>query len=189
MGYFNDAATRAATLLLTSSFLVAGCSSSSDSPVLTENNANEQNSAPTMDAVPDPLVQNRTQVNFDITVPAYQSDALQVRLIWGDTDVTAGWVGDELWSTSIDLPADVENTLSVTFSDRNGDIVLAYFEQAYRTSINASETYTISSDQFNTASLDADEDGVSNIDELISGTDPLVDEDAHLEVRDFVVIN
>lgn len=189
MGYFNDAATRTATLLLTSSLLVAGCSSSSDSPTLTENNANEQNSVPTMDVVPDPLVQNRTQVDFGITVPAYQSDALQVRLTWGDTDVTAGWVGDELWSTSLDLPTEIENTLSVTFSDSNGDIVLAYFEQAYRTGINASETYTISSDQFNTESLDADEDGVSNIDELISGTDPLVDEDALLEVRDFVVIN
>lgn len=189
MGYFNDAATRTATLLLTSSLLVAGCSSSNDSPALTENNANEQNSVPTMDVVPDPLVQNRTQVDFGITVPAYQSDALQVRLTWGDTDVTAGWVGDELWSTSLDLPTDIENTLSVTFSDNNGDIVLAYFEQAYRTGTNASETYTISSDQFNTESFDADEDGVSNIDELISGTDPLVDEDALLEIRDFVVIN
>lgn len=189
MGYFNVAATPAATLLLTSSLLVAGCSSSSESPALTGNNANEQDSVPTMNVVPDPVVQNRTQVDFGITVPTYQSDALQVRLTWGDTDVTAGWVGDELWSTSLDLPTDIENMLSVTFSDSNGDIVLAYFEQAYRTGINASETYTISSDQFNTESLDADEDGVSNIDELISGTDPLVDEDALLEVRDFVVIN
>lgn len=189
MGYFNVAATPAATLLLTSSLLVAGCSSSSESPALTGNNANEQDSVPTMNVVPDPVVQNRTQVDFGITVPTYQSDALQVRLTWGDTDVTAGWVGDELWSTSLDLPTDIENMLSVTFSDSNGDIVLAYFEQAYRTGINASETYTISSDQFKTESLDADEDGVSNIDELISGTDPLVDEDALLEVRDFVVIN
>ena len=189
MDSFNDAITRTASLLLTSSLLVAGCSSSSDSPSLTDNNANEQNSVPTMDVVPDPLVQNRTQVNFGITVPAYQSDALQVRLTWGDTDVTADWVGDELWSTSLDLPTDIENTLSVTFSDSNGDIALAYFEQAYRTSTSSSETYTISSDQFDTESLDEDEDGVSNIDELISGTDPLVDEDALLDVRDFVVIN
>ena len=189
MDSFNDAITRTAVLLLTSSLLVAGCSSSSNSPPLTENNANEQNSVPTMDVVPDPLVQNRTQVDFSITVPAYQSDALQVRLTWGDTDVTADWVGDELWSTSLDLPTDIENTLSVTFSDSNGDIALAYFEQAYRTSTSSSETYTISSDQFDTESLDEDEDGVSNIDELISGTDPLVDEDALLDVRDFVVIN
>ena len=52
--------------------------------------ANEQNSEPTTESVPDPLVQNRTQVEFGITVPAYQSNALQVRLTWGDTDVTAG---------------------------------------------------------------------------------------------------
>ena len=57
-----------------------------------------------MESVPDPLVQNRIQVDFGITVPAYQSDALQVRLVWGGTDVTASWVGDELWSTSLELP-------------------------------------------------------------------------------------
>ena len=244
MGHFHNAATRAAALVLTSCLLVAGCSSSSDSPALTEDDnvvsdidsiattaqpeadptssevsdevvvsasdsveetsefeaptsdnipaetiANDQISEPTTEAVPDPFVQNRTQVDFGITVPAYQSDALQVRLTWGETDVTAGWVGDELWSVSVELPTNTENTLSETFSDRNGGIVLASFEQSYRTGINASETYTISSDQFNTESLDADEDGVSNIDELISGTDPLVDEDVLLEVRDFVVIN
>jgi len=218
MSHFHDTTVRVAALLLASSLLVTGCSSSSDSSALVEDDnvivsandpvevavepvapvsnniptetiANEQNSGPTMDAAPDPLVLNRTQVDFGITVPAYQSDALQVRLTWGDTEVTAGWVGDELWSVSVELPTNTENILSVTFSDRNGGIVLASFEQAYRTGINAFETSTISSDQFNTQSFDADEDGVSNIDELISGTDPLVDEDALLEVRDFVVIN
>ena len=111
--------------------------------------ANEQNSEPTTESVPDPLVQNRTQVEFGITVPAYQSNALQVRLTWGDTGVTAGWVGDERWSTSLDLPTDTEHTLTVTFFDNNGDFELASFEDQYRTGSNAAETYNITAQQFN----------------------------------------
>jgi len=241
MGHFNGAATQAAALVLTSSLLVAGCSSSSESPALSEDDNvvsdinsdattaqpeadsissgasdevivsanepieeanellapssdnipaetidNEQNSEPTTDAIPDPLVLNSTQVDFGITVPAYQSDALQVRLIWGDTDVTAGWVGDELWSTSLELPTNIENTLSVTFSDSNGDIVLASFEQAYRTSSNAAEMFNITADQFNSEQWDDDADGISNLDESIMGTDPLIDENNLLEMRDSV---
>jgi len=241
MGHFNDAATRAATLLLTSSLLVAGCSSSGNSPVLSEDdnavgqtgsiataaqpeadpissdevvvsgndttdetnefvpqtpdnipaepNANDQNSEPTMDAVPDPLAQNRTQVDFGITVPAYQSDALQVRLTWGDTDVTAGWVGDELWSTSLDLPTDTEHTLTVTFFDNNGAIELASFEDQYRTGSNASEMFNIDAEQFNSEQWDADNDGTSNLEELIAGSDPTTDEDSLLEVRDSFSVN
>jgi len=139
--------------------------------------------------VPDPMVQNRTQVDFEIMVPAYQSDALQVTLNWGDVELTAGWIGDESWSTSAEFPTNTEHTLSVSFFDSNGAIVLGTFEQLYRTGTNASETYTISADQFNTESQDADEDGVSNLDELIAGSDPLLDESTLLEVRDFVVFN
>ena len=145
--------------------------------------ANEQNSEPTMDAVPDPLELNRTQVDFRITVPAYQSDALQVRLIWGDIDVTAGWVGDELWSTSLDLPTDTENTLIVTFSDSNGDIVLASFEQTYRTGSNSAEAFNIAAEQFNSEQWDADNDGTSNLNELVAGSNPLTNEALQLEVR------
>jgi len=139
--------------------------------------------------VSDPMIQNSTQVNFDIMVPAYQSDALQVTVDWGNIELTAGWIGDESWSTSANFPTDTENTLSVSFFDNNGAIVLGNFEQLYRTGTNASETFTISADQFNTDSLDTDEDGSSNLAELISGTDPLIDEDALLEVRDDIVIN
>jgi len=46
--------------------------------------------------VPDPLIQNTIRVNFDIEVPAYQSNALQVRLVWGEKAIAASWVGDEL---------------------------------------------------------------------------------------------
>jgi len=244
MGHFHDAATRATGLLLASSLLMAGCSSSSDSPALSENDTlasdidsiattdqpeadpissevsdevivstndpieetsepvaptadsvlvetsvNEQNSEPTTDVVPDPLVQNRTQVDFGITVPAYQSDALQVRLTWGDTDVTAGWVGDELWSTSLDLPTDTENTLFITFSDNDGEIELASYSQNYRTGVNAVEFINIGANQFNSEQFDADGDGVSNLEELIAGSDPTVDEDSLLEIVDFYTIN
>lgn len=135
-------------------------------------------------SVPDPMVQNRTQVNFEITVPVYQSNALQVRLFWGDIGMTARWVGDELWSVSTDLPTNTEHALLVTFYDNNGALELAGFEQTYRTGTNASETYTVTVDQFNTDRFDTDEDGSNNLDELIAGTDPLVNETEALEIRD-----
>jgi len=149
----------------------------------------EQSSEPTTEVTPDPLVQNRTQVDFGITVPAYQSDALQVRLTWGDVDVTAGWVGDEFWSTSLDLPTNTENTLSVTFSDNNGDIVLASFEESYRTGSNAAEAFNIAAEQFNSEQWDADNDGTSNLNELIAGSNPLSNEALQLEVRESYFVN
>jgi len=236
MLHFNDVAVRAAALLLTSSLLVAGCSSSSDSPALNEDDAvsdidsaasiaqpeaepissevsdevavstddpieetsellapasdnipaetiaNEQNSEPATEVVPDPLVQNRTQVDFGITVPAYQSDALQVRLTWGDIDVTAGWVGDELWSTSLDLPTNTEFPLRVIFSDRNGALTLASFETLLRTGENSGELIQINAEQFDSDSWDDDNDNLSNLNEVLGGTDPLAQE--QLEIRD-----
>jgi len=206
MGHFNDAARRAAALLLTSSLLMAGCSSSSDSPASSEDDnivsdtsaqpeadpissevsdevigsanepieeTSEQSSEPTTEVTPDPLVQNRTQVDFGITVPAYQSDAF----------------GDEFWSTSLDLPTNTENTLSVTFSDNNGDIVLASFEESYRTGSNAAEAFNIAAEQFNSEQWDADNDGTSNLNELIAGSNPLSNEALQLEVRESYFVN
>jgi len=133
--------------------------------------------------------QNRTQVDFVITVPVYQSSALQVQMNWGEIDMTASWVGDELWSASVELPTDTEQTLNVTFYDNNGALELAGFEQAYRTGDNAFETYTIEAEQFNAQLFDADEDGVSNLEELIAGTDPMINEDSLLEIRDSFILH
>jgi len=124
----------------------------------------------TSSVIPDPLVQNRSLINFEITVPAYQSDALQVRLTWGDMDMTASWVGDEFWSASTDLPTNTENTLSVTFYDDNGEIELATFETEFRTGLTAAESFQITPEQFDSDQWDADSDGISNIDELRTGT-------------------
>ena len=239
MSQFHDAATRAGAFLLTCALLVAGCSSSSNSPALSgddnvlsnidsnattaqpvadpissevsdevivstsdpieetselvtpasddipvETIANEQNSEPTTESVPDLLVQNRTQVDFGITVPAYQSDALQVRLTWGDIQASAAWVGDEQWSLSLDFPSNTEHLLTIVFSDGNGDIELGSYEQTYRTGFNDAESLQISADRFDTDRWDADGDGVSNLNELLVGDDPLVINSVLLDIRD-----
>jgi len=133
---------------------------------------------------PDPLIQNITRVDFDITVPAYQSNALRVRVTWGDDQANADWVGDELWSLSLDLPSNTEHLLSIVFSDDNGDIELGSFEQSYRTGFNDAEVFQLTADQFDTDRWDLDQDGVSNLDELIGGTDPQVGNEGLLPIVD-----
>lgn len=114
-----------------------------------------------------------TRIDFDITVPAYQSNALQVRLQWGDKDILASFVVDESWSIVDDFPVDTENELVVTFNDDNGAVTLASFEQTFRTGTNPSESLQITADQFDTNRWDNDGDGVSNLAELMVGTNPL----------------
>jgi len=134
--------------------------------------------------VTDPLIQNATQVHFNITVPAYKSNALQVRLSWGEFEQTANWIGDELWSTTAELPTNTEHVLTVMFFDNNGDIELGSFEQNFKTGFNAAESYQVSADLFDIDRWDTDGDGVSNLNELLAGNDPLIDESQSLEIRD-----
>ena len=121
---------------------------------------------------PEAFPSTTTQVVFDITVPAYMSDELQVRLDWGDVNLAVPWVRDENWVITEFFPANTENPLVVTFADRNGAITLGSYETTFRTGEGTSETIQIMADQFNTRQWDDDNNGVSNLNELIAGTSP-----------------
>jgi len=139
------------------------------------NNGTETPDSVAVDStISEPQVSTTTRVSFDITVPAFQSNALQVRLQWGDRDISAAFVVDETWSAVDDFPVDTQNELVVTFNDDNGAITLGSFSQVFRTGANPSESFQIAAGQFDTDSWDNDDDGVSNLNELIAGTDPMV---------------
>jgi len=127
-----------------------------------------QNPVASNPVIPDPISQNSTRVNVDIQVPAYQSNELNVSLVWGNKAFAASWVGDEFWSASDDFPTDSEQQLIVTFSDANGDIILGSFETTFKTGTNASMFFQITADQFDTNRWDSDNDGISNLAELIA---------------------
>lgn len=160
-----------ANVLILVSLVLSACSGTSATPASTAlQDPVVQNSTDSDSVVADPLVQNITDVEFNIEVPSYQSNALQVGVVWDDRNLAAQWVGDEFWSVSDELPTNTEHVLTVTFFDANGDITLGTFEQSFTTGTNEFEVYQVTADQFNTAAWDDDSDGISNIDELIAGT-------------------
>ena len=150
MSLFSSLHLRFIFVLLLATLLAAGCSSSSNSSTKDLADGQPQGSGSS--------VQNTTLVNFDITVPEYASTALQVRLIWGDKNITAKWVVDESWAISDSFPSNTENQLLVTFSDANGAITLGSVETTFKTGMSTSQSFQISADQFNTAKWDSDID-------------------------------
>ena len=190
MSLFFSTPIRYSLVLLISALLVSGCSSSSDSNSAgTNGGSNEMEDGTTAGSETESTTGlsaseelSATRVNFVITVPAVMSDALQVRLVWGDVDTTAMWNSDELWTVSADFPANTTNQLVVTFSDGNGAITLGSYESIYRTGTNVSDSFEITADQFDTDRWDSDADGVSNLDELIVGSDP-VSSDTNVDVN------
>ena len=86
----------------------------------------------------------------------------------------ADWVTGVSWALSAVFRTDEENPLTVIFTDRNGAITLGSFEQSFRTGTNVSESFVITADQFDTEQWDNDNDGLSNLSELVAGTNPLV---------------
>ena len=167
--YFPVKSMQYSSLLVVVALIVTGCSGSSDSG---DSSAVDPQSTPVVSQPAPSPAPATVRVDFDITVPAYMSNELQVRLDWGDISTAATFIRDESWSVSENFPSDTENLLTVTFSDRNGAITLGSVENTLRTGTSASENIQISANQFNTDRWDDDNDGVSNLDELIAGTNP-----------------
>jgi len=140
-------------------------------------NANEQtptasNSLATTDTT-STTEPGTTRIHFDITVPVHVSNALQVRIVWGERNLIARWVTDESWAISDDFPINTQNPLTITFSDDNGALTLGSIETVFKSGLNESEVYKVSADQFEVNKWDDDDDGISNLSESIDGTNPL----------------
>jgi len=177
--------------LLSVTLLIAGCSSSDSSAGSSTDSGNGSSSSPSSNdaqsvpadstVVADNQNGNQssesdasfTRVNFDITVPAYSSDSLQVSLVSNNRNLTAAWVVDETWTISEEFSSNTQHPLVVTFSDNNGAIVLGQVETQFVTGSESSQLIRVNADQFNTAQWDDDGDGVSNFSELTAGSNPL----------------
>ncbi len=122
---------------------------------------------------PLPVDPDTVEVTFDITVPAYMSDALQVHLFSGDARLTAAFVTDESWSATGEFAADTEHPLSIFFYDENGAITLASIDTSFQTGSADGLEIQATADQFNSERWDTDDDGTSNLAELRIGRDPL----------------
>ena len=113
-----------------------------------------------------------TFIEFDITVPVYVSNELQVVLTWADRRLNANWVIDESWELFEEFPRNTEIPVTITFHDRNGAITLATYEQTLNTATFAEQQFVVNADEFNSDNWDDDGDGTSNLDELLAGSDP-----------------
>jgi len=125
-------------------------------------------------AVEEPVapVITSTRVTFEITVPSYTSEELQLDVFWGDNELQAGWVVDENWTVSDVLPANSESELRVVFYDHFGSTTLATFDSSLEIFDQETQTFTVSANEFDSDRWDNDADEVSNLDELRLGTDP-----------------
>jgi len=115
-------------------------------------------------------------VNFDIMVPVFSSDSLQVQVFWGDTRLTAAWLIDESWTVTGELPANTEQPLSIFFNDDNGGLTLASIDTSFRTNSETVQDFQITADQFDSDRWDSDEDGTSNLEERRNGRDPFMED-------------
>ena len=127
-------------------------------------------------AEPDPPAPSTVRTDVDITVPAYQSDALQVRVAVDEaTAVEANWLGGQSWQASVDVPTDTVFGVLVHFFDRNGDVLIASKMSFFGSEATEEGALRIEGSDYRF--WDADRDGVDNGDELQAGTDPFVDEE------------
>ena len=121
---------------------------------------------------PAPQAPESASVTFDITVPVYVSNALQVQLAIDDTVANASWVADESWMLTEEFATGVEHAVVITFSDRNGALTLGSHEFSFNVESRAEANIRIRAVDFNTQAFDSDMDGVSNLQELLAGTNP-----------------
>jgi len=190
--------------LVLSAFILSACSGSGSgsvsgaapesSPELVSENPNDAAVTPTQTTPPPPEVETiteattETRVVFDIIVPDFVSNELQLQLRWGDKTINAAWLIDETWRATDIFPVDTGNRLSVTFFDGNGALILGTYETDFRTGTSPTQTVEIFPDQFETVQHDADGDGFSNLEESLSGTDPLVFTEPALPPSDLVSV-
>lgn len=113
-----------------------------------------------------------TRVTFNITVPAFMSEELQLDVFVGDTELDTSWVIDETWTTEEVVPANSETELRVVFYDHYGSTTLATYDSLLETFSQENQTVLISAEQFDSESWDNDGDDVSNLEESRLGTDP-----------------
>lgn len=84
-----------------------------------------------------------TQVTLNITVPAYSSSSLLVRVAWGEESFAASWLTVESWAVSAILPMNTKEPLVVTFFDHKGDLVLGELETELETGSSATMSYRV----------------------------------------------